>query len=117
MIDKSTNKGNYFSYRYDLFRAYYDARRNKRNTWNQLRFEFDYERSLLAMWESIVKREYEIRKSITFIVNEPVKREIFARMTDFMRKCSENYTKDCFVLKLDVKGYFMSMNKHHYFRR
>jgi hypothetical protein len=24
----------------------------------------------------------------------------------------ENYTQDCYVLKLDIKGYFMSINRH-----
>jgi hypothetical protein len=138
----------------DLFRAYYNARQNKRNTWNQLRFEIEYETKLLEMYERIVKREYEICPSIAFIVDVPVKREIFAadfsdrvvhhllfnylnpildaqfsedsyscrigrgthygikRVSDFMQECSENYTKDCYVLKLDVKGYFMGMNKH-----
>ena len=28
-----------------------------------------------------------------------------------MRSCSENYHKDCYILKLDIKGYFMAMNK------
>jgi retron-type reverse transcriptase len=29
----------------------------------------------------------------------------------FIRSCSRNYTDDCFVLKLDISGYFMSMNR------
>ena len=36
---------------YDLFTAYYDARRNKRNTINQLRFEQNYESKLLALYQ------------------------------------------------------------------
>ncbi|GHV22976.1 hypothetical protein FACS189428_5840 [Clostridia bacterium] len=137
----------------DLFQAYYDARRNKRNTINQLRFELDYEHHLLALYEELANRTYTITKSIAFIVNHPVKREIFAadfrdriihhliynyinpvidlqlipncyscrkgkgthyairQMADFMRECSENYTRDCYVLKLDIRGYFMSINK------
>jgi hypothetical protein len=137
----------------DLFRAYYDARKNKRNTINQLRFEIDYEHHLLILYEELINRTYEIKKSITFIVNHPVKREIFAadfrdriihhliyncinpfidkqlidscyscrtgkgthyavrQMAEFMKICSRNYTSDCYVLKLDIKGYFMSINK------
>jgi len=34
------------------------------------------------------------------------------RMAGFLRQCSENYTKDCYVLKLDISGYFMSINKY-----
>lgn len=26
-------------------------------------------------------------------------------------RCSKNYTKDCYILKLDIKGYFMSIDK------
>jgi hypothetical protein len=137
----------------DLFQAYYDARRNKRNTINQLRFEIDYEHHLLALYKELLNRTYMISKSIAFIVNYPVKREIFAagfhdrvihhliynyinpvidaqlitdcyscrigkgthyaigRMAEFMKNCSQNYTHDCYVLKLDIKGYFMSINK------
>jgi retron-type reverse transcriptase len=138
----------------DLFQAYYDARRNKRNTINQLRFEINYEHHLLKLYEELVNRTYEINKSITFIVNHPVKREIFAadfrdriihhliynyinpvvdkqlidscyscrpgrgtlygirQMYEFMTACSQNYTRGCYVLKLDIRGYFMSINKH-----
>ena len=140
--------------KYDLFQAYYDARRNKRNTWNQLRFEINYESELLALADEILERRYELRPSIAFIVDDPVKREIFAadfrdrvihhllfnylnpildaqfvedsyscrvgkgtlygikRAEGFVKQCSENYTKDCWVLKLDISGYFMAMNKH-----
>jgi hypothetical protein len=138
----------------DLFQAYYDARRNKRNTINQLRFEIEYEHHLLELYEQIVDRSYVISKSIAFVVDVPVKREIFAadfrdriihhlifnyinpvieaqlidscyscrkgkgtlygirQMEQFMKDCSQNYTRDCYVLKLDIKGYFMSIDKH-----
>ena len=137
----------------DLFRAYFDARRNKRNTINQLRFEIDYEHNLLELYQQMLDRTYTITNSIAFIVNYPVKREIFAadfrdriihhliynyinniidsqlivgcyscrigkgtlyaikQMYAFMQECSQNYTRDCYVMKLDIKGYFMSINK------
>lgn len=34
-----------------------------------------------------------------------------SRAEKFMRSCSESYSVDCFVLKLDVKSYFMAMRK------
>ncbi|HNV82206.1 MAG: reverse transcriptase/maturase family protein [Tenuifilaceae bacterium] len=137
----------------DLFYAYYDARRNKRNTINQLKFEIDFESSLISLYDSIVARTYKPDRSICFIVQKPVKREIFAadfrdrvvhhliynyispifektfindsyscrkgkgthygikRIDHFIRSCSSNYSKDCYILKLDIKGYFMAMNK------
>ena len=33
------------------------------------------------------------------------------RLDHFIRSCSENNKKDCYVLKLDIKGYFMSINR------
>ena len=97
---------------------------------------------------------YAIGQSICFIVDKPVKREIFAadfrdrivhhlifnyinaifekhfikdsyscragkgtsqgieRVDHFIRSCSENYHKDCWILKLDIKGYFMAMDRN-----
>jgi len=137
----------------DLFQAYFDARKNKRQTANALAFEDAYEAKLFKLHEDIVKREYKIGPSICFIVDKPVKREIFAadfrdrvvhhlifnyinpifeksfiydsyscrvgkgtsagikRVDKFMRSVSENYQKDCWILKLDIKGYFMAMDR------
>ena len=33
------------------------------------------------------------------------------RADHFIRSCSENYIKDCYILKLDIKGYFMSIDR------
>ncbi|MDR0650687.1 MAG: hypothetical protein LBG59_04765 [Candidatus Peribacteria bacterium] len=33
------------------------------------------------------------------------------RVMKFMRSASENYTKECYILKLDIQGYFMAINK------
>ncbi|MDD4531374.1 MAG: RNA-directed DNA polymerase [Candidatus Pacebacteria bacterium] len=135
----------------DLFRAYFDARKNKRNTINALRFEKNFERNLFDLFDDIVSRRYKPGKSICFVVDRPVKREIFAadfrdrvvhhfiynyispifekmfindtyscrkgkgvhcgirRIDHFIRSCSDNYAFDCYVLKLDIKGYFMSI--------
>ncbi|MDR2190362.1 MAG: hypothetical protein LBP53_04150 [Candidatus Peribacteria bacterium] len=137
----------------DIFKSYYDARINKRNTISQLEFEFDLERNLLHLYQELQNNRYEIGPSIFFIQTHPVKREIFAgafrdrivhhliynylnplcektfiydsyscrvdkgtskgvqRMSTFIRSCSQNYTKDCYILKLDIQGYFMSIHK------
>lgn len=141
-------------FKIDLFRAYYDARKNKRNTINALRFEHNYESNLLALAEELISNEYEVGKSVAFVVKKPVKREIFAadfrdrvvhhfiynqinpifekmfindnyscrvgkgnlygvkRANHFIKACSRNYKKDCYVLKLDISGYFMSIDKN-----
>lgn len=137
---------------YDLFQAYYDARKNKRSTINALSFEIDYETKLFELYEEIKNEKYEINPSICFMVRKPTLREIFAadfrdrivhhliynyinpiferlfandsyscrlgkgtsygikRLNYFIRSCSENYKKDCYILKLDIKGYFMAMD-------
>lgn len=143
----------------DLFRAYYDARKNKRSTINALVFEIDYEKKLFELYEEIKNRKYELSRSICFISFEPVQREVFAadfrdrivhhliynyinpyferlfindsyscrvgkgtsygieRMNHFIRSCSKNYKKDCWILKMDIKGYFMSMDRNIVFEK
>jgi hypothetical protein len=39
---------------YDLFQAYYDARKNKRNTLNQLDFEFNLEENLIKLYDELL---------------------------------------------------------------
>lgn len=62
----------------DLFEAYFQCRKNKRNTHNALAFEVDYEHNLLHLAGEINNGTYQPGRSIAFIVNNPVKREIFA---------------------------------------
>jgi hypothetical protein len=137
----------------DLFQAYFDARKNKRNTINALLFEKNLESNVFALFDEIINYQYKPKPSICFIVDKPVKREIFAadfrdrvihhliynyisplfetvfindcyscrkgkgthygikRIDHFIRSCSRNYTLDCYILKLDIKGYFMSIDK------
>jgi retron-type reverse transcriptase len=137
----------------ELFEAYQTCRSKKRNTRNAMAFEVDYETNLLTLCADINDGSYQPGKSIAFIVNKPVKREIFAadfrdrvvhhlvvsklnplfektfiydsyacrvgkgthlgiqRVDRFIRQCSQNYTTDCYVLKLDIKGFFMHINK------
>ena len=33
------------------------------------------------------------------------------RLQKFIKSCSDNYKEDCYILKLDISWYFMSMNK------
>ncbi len=143
----------------ELFTAYFECRKNKRNTANALAFEIDYENSLVQLGEEINSGTYKIDRSIAFIVDKPVKREIFAadfrdrvvhhliigklnhlfekqfihdsyscrvgkgthfgikRIDKFIRQCSANYTKDCYILKLDLQGFFMSINKNILFAK
>ncbi len=136
----------------DLFRAYYDARKHKRRTFNVISFEENYETKLFKLYKEIISGKYAISPSVCFISFKPLKREIFAadfrdrivhhfvynyispiferlfvndtyscrlgrgtsygvkRLDYFIRSCSENYKKDCYILKLDIRGYFMSID-------
>lgn len=143
----------------DLVQAYFDCRKNKRNTSSALKFEIDYERLLIDLWNDINGGTYELKRSVAFIVNKPVKREIFAgdfrdrivhhliinklnnlfekefiydsyscrvgrgthfgikRVDGFIKKCSKNYTKDCYILQMDITGFFMGINKEILFNK
>jgi retron-type reverse transcriptase len=138
----------------ELFQAYFDARKNKRNTINALIFEKYFETNLFDLYDEIIENKYEPGPSICFVVNKPVKREIFAadfrdrvvhhfiinkinslfeklfiydsyacrigkgthlgirRVDRFIRRCSRNYSTDCYILKLDIKGFFMHIVKN-----
>jgi len=137
----------------ELFEAYYECRKNKRSTANALAFELAYESNLLALFEEIRSGTYRVGKSIAFIVNRPVKREIFAgdfrdrivhhliirklnpifekifihdsyscregkgtlfgvrRIDGFIRSATENYVRDAYILKLDIQGFFMNIDR------
>lgn len=137
----------------DLFRAYFDTRKHKRNTNSQLKFEFNFEHNLVELCSQIVTRTYRPNPAICFITEVPVKREIFAspfahrivcrllynyiapmfearmifdsyscregkgvlvgieRLEHHLRSCTHNYTRQAHVLKLDLRGYFMSIDK------
>jgi len=62
----------------DLFEAYLSCRKNKRKTADALSFEVDYESKLIQLWREINDGTYTPGRSVAFIVNKPVKREIFA---------------------------------------
>lgn len=39
------------------------------------------------------------------------------RVDHFIRSCSHNYRKDCFILKLDIRGYFMAIDRAILYRK
>ena len=138
----------------DLYAAYYDARRGKRNKPYQLRFEENLHNNINSLCDELWNRNYKPLPSDCFIVSDPKKREVFAahfrdrivhhlyynyvhemfertfiadtyscingrgthygirRLYGHIRKESHNYTRSCFVLKMDIRGYFMNINRH-----
>ena len=148
------NQPEHIAIGYDsLLSAYYQCRRNKAWTAAAVSFEIHYEAELLKLRDEINRGEYRPQPSITFLVEWPTLREVFAAMfrdrivqtwiaqrieplfeaqfiaasfncrkgkgtlaavkylREAIRQKSENYTRDCWVLKYDLKGFFMSINR------
>ncbi len=137
----------------DLFQAYFNARKNKRNTHSQLRFEVNLETNLFELHDELLQQTYQPRPAVCFVSHHPVDREVFAsqfrdrvvhhllfsyiapifertfihdsyscrvgkgtlsgveRLEHHIRSCTENHTRTAYVLKLDIQGYFMSIDK------
>ena len=39
------------------------------------------------------------------------------RVAEFIRECSNDYTEDCYILKMDIQSFFMSMDKPLLYKR
>lgn len=61
-----------------VFDAYFDCRRAKRNSINQLRFEVDLEKNLVELHRQLCAGTYEIGRSVAFVVTHPKIREVWA---------------------------------------
>ncbi|MBR5854560.1 MAG: hypothetical protein IKY87_02625 [Paludibacteraceae bacterium] len=137
----------------DLYQAYFDARRHKRNKPYQQRFEAHLDHNLNALCYALYSRTYKPYPSTCFIITDPKKREVFAadfrdrivhhlyynythalyertfiydtyscirnrgthfgikRLEQHIRQESQHYTVPCYVLKMDISGYFMHINR------
>jgi RNA-directed DNA polymerase len=142
-----------------LFKAYFEARKHKRNKHSQLEFEIHLEENILNLYDEIVAKTYSPGTSICFIIEKPVRREIFAanfkdrivhhfifnivsplaenvflhdvyscrkrkgtffgikRASAKMQSCTSNFEKKAYLLKLDISGYFMNINKDILFQK
>ena len=143
----------------EVFEAYYSCRKNKRHTANTARFEVDCEANLFKLWNEINNGDYRPGTSLAFIVERPVKREIFAadfrdrivhhliinkinflferqfiydsyacrvgkgthfgikRVDRFIRRESANYARRAWILKMDIKSFFMNIDQKLLFTR
>ncbi len=61
-----------------LVAAYYDCRKNKRNTDSALRFEQDLERNLIQLHKELTGGTYRPERSICFVITRPKPREVWA---------------------------------------
>jgi len=62
----------------NIYKAYQDCLKNKKNTVNALKFEMKREENLFSLLDDLKKRKYKISRHICFIVVEPSPREVFA---------------------------------------
>jgi RNA-directed DNA polymerase len=62
----------------DLAQAYFDCRRNKRNSKSALEFEQNLERNLINLRDDLLAGTYTIGKSICFVITHPKPREVWA---------------------------------------
>lgn len=142
-----------------LYRAYLEARKGKRKTFDEHRFEVNDFQNLVDLRDSIIERRYKPSRGEAFIIHDPVMREIFAapfrdrvvhhflydisydwwdkhfiydsyscrekkggllgqeRLEHFIRKASQNYKENVTVIKMDIQGYFMSLNRKKLYER
>ncbi|MBR2803331.1 RNA-directed DNA polymerase [Candidatus Saccharibacteria bacterium] len=135
----------------ELTVAFYEARKNKIKTFNEHSYEVNWQENIIKLADAILNCSYRPSPSVSFIIYEPMIREIFAapfvdrvvhhllfnlsgwwwdrrfiydsyscrelkgtlfgieRIQKMMRCATYGGTKDAFILKNDIKGYFMSL--------
>lgn len=86
---------------YQLHLSYLQARKNKRNTHNQLAFELNQETNLHQLAKAIFDRKYTPQPCIAFIIQKPVIREIFA--ADFTDRVIHHFIYRCIYPIIDRK--------------
>lgn len=143
----------------EVFEAYFDCRRNKRNSPSALRFEMNFEERLFELRDQLFDGSWRPSPSTAFIVERPVKREVFAatfadrvvhhwlmaklnphfeslfiedsyacrvgkgtlygirRLEENIRESYKVHPRGCFVLKLDIRGFFMSIPREKLWTR
>ena len=89
---------------YQLHLSYLEARKNKRNTHNQLAFELNQEIKLHSLAKDISNRKYVPKPCIAFIIQKPVMREIFA--ADFSDRVIHHLIYRCIYKDIDKRLIF-----------
>lgn len=137
----------------ELYKAYADCLKHKRKTANASSFRVNLSQNLYQLWIDLNKGYYKIGRSIAFVVDKPVKREVFAadfrdrivhhlvinriinslekviinnsfscrkgkgvlygvkKLEEESKLVTDYYTKNAYVLKCDLKSFFMTINK------
>lgn len=139
--------------------SFREARKNKLGTFNEHSYDVCWDENILKLVNAVLERYYEPSPSISFVVFDPMVREIFAapfvdrivhhflynmnggwwdrrfiddsyscrvgrgthygvrRVHEMMKRASRNFTQPAMIIKLDIKGYFMSMPREKLYER
>lgn len=142
-----------------LTEAFIAARQGKIKTHDEHKFEQNWIENIISLRDSILEYRYEPGSSVSFVIFDPMVREIFAapfrdrvvhhflynmqagwwdrrfiydsyscrvgkgtlfgvqRAQKFMQKVTDNYNKKAYIVKLDVRGYFMSLPREKLYER
>lgn len=137
----------------ELFEAYYACLKHKRYSRSAMEFSLDIEHNLFELLDEINNFTYKPSPYNVFIIDYPVKREVFAasfrdrivhhlvvnainpymekrliydcyacrvgkgthfginRLRHFMASSTNNWKEESWCLKLDIKGFFMSIDR------
>ncbi|MDO5438189.1 MAG: RNA-directed DNA polymerase [bacterium] len=79
--NKRKYKNTVFKHKYnlmDLYKAYWECRKKKRSSQSAIEFEYNLESNMLKLYEDLKSGNYQIGKSICFVVLKPKPREIWA---------------------------------------
>jgi len=97
----------------NLYKAYIDCRKHKRQTYHAVKFEINFESELLKLEEELKNHTYEPGRSICFVVEEPTLREIFAATfrDRVVHHLLYNYLEPIFESKFIDQSYACRKNK------
>lgn len=159
MSKTDTYDPDHIEYEEEFYRCYLKARRHKRKTADEMKFEINAMRNILDLIDTVKKRKYRPSRSIAFVIFVPVIREIFAapfrdriihhflfdnvgewwekrfitdsyscrknkgtlygiwRLYEHMRRASNDFSEETYVIKMDIEGYFMSLARKKLYER
>lgn len=140
-------------------RAFREARKHKLKTFNEQSYEERWLRNIPRLVDAVLERYYYPSPSISFVIFDPMIREIFAapfvdrivhhflyelqggwwdhhfiedsyscreqkgtlygiqRVHKMMRQATHNFTEPAHIVKLDIRGYFMSLPREKLYER
>lgn len=144
---------------HELWQAYADARKGKKHTIDEHRFELNDIENIINLRDTVISHYYEPSRGVAFIVRDPVTREIVAapfrdrvihhflfnicagwwdrrfspdsyscrkgkgtlygqkRLARHICQATNHYRSPAFAIKLDIQGYFMSLDHQKLYTR